>query len=185
MAPRIMVVNDDPVIRRLVELRFRLADFEAFSTGEPAEAVRLATSERPDAVLLDVMMPGMDGFEVCRRVRTGRTFAQPVIVMLTARAGTESMVTGLAAGADDYVVKPPNLDELVERVRSRLRQRAQTADGGDGGGSLPDQLGGGAQIPGEIARRLDGRRPVADGSLDLPPVYIFHLRHVSTPGPLP
>jgi PleD family two-component response regulator len=172
-----MVVDDDPVIRRLVELRFRLADFDAFSTGEPAEAVRLATSERPDAVVLDVMMPGMDGFEVCRRVRTGRTFAQPVIVLLTARAGTESMVTGLAAGADDYVVKPPNLDELVERVRSRLRQRAHTADAVDGGGSLLDQLGGGAQIAAEVARRLDGRRPVAVGCLDLRRFESFNLRY--------
>jgi len=76
MAPRIMVVDDDPVIRRLVELRFRLAT-STLLHGEPAEAVRLATSERPDAVVLDVMMPGMDGFEVCRRVRTGRTFATP------------------------------------------------------------------------------------------------------------
>ncbi|MDQ1498748.1 MAG: two-component system, OmpR family, response regulator VicR, partial [Actinomycetota bacterium] len=79
-------MDDDPAIRRLVELRFQLDDFDVFSTGEPEEAVRLANSERPDAVVLDVMMPGMDGFEVCRRVRTGDG-AQPVIVMLTARAG--------------------------------------------------------------------------------------------------
>src|SRR4051794_25199895 len=98
---RIMVVDDDPAIRRLVELRFQLDDFDVFSTGEPEEAVRLVGSERPDAVVLDVMMPGMDGFEVCRRVRTGGGAGQPVIVMLTARASTESMVTGLAAGADD------------------------------------------------------------------------------------
>src|SRR5258707_14096444 len=107
MAPRIMVVDDDPVIRRLVELRFRLADFDAFSTGEPAEAVRLATSERPDAVVLDVMMPGMDGFEVCRRVRTVRTYAQPVIVWLTPWPATESMLTGLPADAPAHALHPP------------------------------------------------------------------------------
>jgi DNA-binding response OmpR family regulator len=179
MAPRIMVVDDDPAIRRLVELRFQLDDFDVFSTGEPEEAVRLATSERPDALVLDVMMPGMDGFEVCRRVRTGHggAAAPPVIVMLTARASTESMVTGLAAGADDYVVKPPNLDELVERVRSRLRQRAHSANPLDGAGSLLAQLGGGAQIAGEIARRLDSRRPVAVGCLDLRRFESFNLRY--------
>ena len=179
------MVDDDPGIRRLVELRFQLDDFDVFSTGEPEEAVRLAGSERPDALVLDVMMPGMDGFEVCRRVRSGNGggAGQPVIVMLTARAGTESMVTGLAAGADDYVVKPPNLDELVERVRSRLRQRAHAGDG-----SVLAQLGGGAQIAGEIARRLDSgaspaapaaraRQPVAVGCVDLRRFEGFNLRY--------
>ena len=167
------MVDDDPAVRRLVELRFQLDDFDVISTGEPEEAVRMAGSDRPDALVLDVMMPGMDGFEVCRRVRTSRPDgAQPVIVMLTARASTESMVTGLAAGADDYVVKPPNLDELVERVRSRLRQRAHHGDG-----SVLAQLGGGAQIAGEIARRLDGRRPVAVGCLDLRRFESFNLRY--------
>jgi DNA-binding response OmpR family regulator len=177
MAARIMVVDDDPAIRRLVELRFQLDDFDVFSTGEPEEAVRLAGSERPDALVLDVMMPGMDGFEVCRRVRTANEGHQPVIVMLTARASTESMVTGLAAGADDYVVKPPNLDELVERVRSRLRQRDHAVNPMGGAGSLLAQLGGGAQIAGEIARRLDSRRPVAVGCLDLRRFESFNLRY--------
>jgi DNA-binding response OmpR family regulator len=179
MAARIMVVDDDPAIRRLVELRFQLDDFDVFSTGEPEEAVRLAGSERPDALVLDVMMPGMDGFEVCRRVRAAAAggAGQPVIVMLTARAGTESMVTGLAAGADDYVVKPPNLDELVERVRSRLRQRAHAIDPPNSGGSLLAQLGGGAQIAGEVARRLDTRRTVAIGCLDLRRFESFNLRY--------
>jgi DNA-binding response OmpR family regulator len=171
---RIMVVDDDPAIRRLVELRFQLDDFDVFSTGEPEEAVRLARSERPDAVVLDVMMPGMDGFEVCRLVRTDDEGTQPVIVMLTARAGTESMVTGLAAGADDYVVKPPNLDELVERVRSRLRQRTHSTDGAV---NLLAELGGGAQIAGEIARRLDSRRQFAVGCLDLRRFESFNLRY--------
>ena len=85
-----------------------------FSTGEPEEAVRLAASERPDALVLDVMMPGMDGFEVCRRVRTADDGNYPVVVMLSARDNSESMGTGLAAGADDYLLKPPDLDELVE-----------------------------------------------------------------------
>jgi len=124
MAQRIMVVDDDPAIRKLVELRFQLDDFDTFSTGVPEEAVRLAASERPDAMVLDVMMPGMDGFEVCRRVRTGGGDDQPVVVMLSARDERESMDTGLAAGAGDYLLKPADLDELVDRVSARLRQRA-------------------------------------------------------------
>jgi DNA-binding response OmpR family regulator len=123
MAARIMVVDDDPAIRKLVELRFQFDDFDVFSTGEPEEAVRLAASEHPDAVVLDVMMPGMDGFEVCRRVRNGEHGDHPVVVMLSARDSRESMDTGLAAGADDYLLKPPDLDELVDRVQSRLHQR--------------------------------------------------------------
>jgi DNA-binding response OmpR family regulator len=124
MPARIMVVDDDPAIRKLVELRFQLDDFETFSTGEPEDAVRLVALERPDALVLDVMMPGMDGFEVCRRVRKGGGDSQPVVVMLSARDSTESVRTGLAAGADDYLLKPADLDELVERVQSRLSERA-------------------------------------------------------------
>ena len=119
-----MVVDDDPAIRKLVELRFQLDDFDTFSTGVPEEADRLAASERPDAMVLDVMMPGMDGFEVCRRVRTEGGDDQPVVVMLSARDERESMDTGMAAGADDYLLKPADLDELVDRVSARLRQRA-------------------------------------------------------------
>jgi DNA-binding response OmpR family regulator len=125
-----MVVDDDPAIRRLVELRFQLDDFDVFSTGEPEEAVRLAASERPDALVLDVMMPGMDGFEVCRRVRTADDGDnRPVVVMLSARDSRESMNTGLAAGADDYLLKPADLDELVDRVSKRLRQRSSRRAG--------------------------------------------------------
>ena len=118
------MVDDDPAIRKLLELRFQLDDFETLSTGEPEDAVRLAAEERPDALVLDVMMPGMDGYEVCRRLRTSGAQSQPIVVMLSARDSAESMQTGLDAGADDYILKPPDLDELVERVQSRLRQRA-------------------------------------------------------------
>ena len=112
-------------------------------------------------MILDVIMPVMDGFEVCRRIRANPGH-QPVIVMLTARAGTESMVAGLAAGADDYVVKPPNLDELVERIRSRLRQRLQ-----DAGSSPLSDLGGGAQIAAEVQTRLAAGHRLAVACVDL------------------
>jgi len=102
MAARIMVVDDDPAIRRLVEFAIPVDDFDVFSTGEPEEAVRLATSERPDALVLDVMMPGMDGFEVCRRVRTASGGCRRSAGHRDAhRPGQHRVVvTGLAAGAD-------------------------------------------------------------------------------------
>ncbi len=173
MEARILVVDDDPAIRRLVDLRFQLDDFEVLSAGDPEEALRLARDEQPDAIVLDVMMPGMDGFEVCRRVRQEEEVRQPVIVMLTARAGTEFMVAGLAAGADDYVTKPPNLDELVERVRSRLRQRLHQLDGP----SSLAHLGGGAEIAAEVRSRLQGKRPCAVGCIDLRRFEVFNLRY--------
>src|SRR6266849_3947974 len=101
MEAKILVVDDDPAIRRLIDLRLQLADFEVITAAASEEALRLAAEAQPDAVILDVIMPVMDGFEVCRRIRANPGH-QPVIVMLTARAGTESMVAGLAAGADDY-----------------------------------------------------------------------------------
>ena len=173
MEARILVVDDDPAIRRLVDLRFQLDDFEVLSAGGPEEALRLARQEHPDAIVLDVMMPGMDGFEVCRRVRQEQDVRQPVIVMLTARAGTEFMVAGLAAGADDYVTKPPNLDELVERVRSRLRQRQHELEGP----SSLARLGGGAEIAAEVRSRLRAKRPCAVGCIDLRRFEVFNLRY--------
>jgi DNA-binding response OmpR family regulator len=173
MEARILVVDDDPAIRRLVDLRFQLDDFEVFSAGGAEEALRLARQEQPDAIVLDVMMPGMDGFEVCRRVRQEEDVRQPVIVMLTARAGTEFMVAGLAAGADDYVTKPPNLDELVERVRSRLRQRQNQLEGS----SSLARLGGGAEIAAEVRSRLRAKRPCAVGCIDLRRFEVFNLRY--------
>ena len=170
MGAKILVVDDDPAIRRLVELRLQLDDFEVITAGDPEEALRLAAEAHPDAVVLDVMM-AMDGFEVCRRIRA-KEGHQPVIVMLTARAGTEFMVAGLAAGADDYVVKPPNLDELVDRIRSRLRQHFQDA----GSSSLSD-LGGGAEIAAEVRDRLAAGRPVAVACLDLRRFEAYNLRY--------
>jgi PleD family two-component response regulator len=173
MEARILVVDDDPAIRRLVDLRFQLDHFDVLSAGGPEEALRLARQEQPDAIVLDVMMPGMDGFEVCRRVRQEEGVHQPVIVMLTARAGTEFMVAGLAAGADDYVTKPPNLDELVERVRSRLRQRHHEREGA----SSLARLGGGAEIAAEVRSRLRAKKPCAVGCVDLRRFEVFNLRY--------
>ncbi|MGH9036943.1 MAG: GGDEF domain-containing response regulator [Acidimicrobiia bacterium] len=172
MPKTVLVVDDEYSLRRVLELRFELDDdFEVVSTGESEEALRLAGERRPDAIILDVMMPVMDGFEVCRRIRDTQSGRGPVIVMLTAKAGTEAMVGGLAAGADDYVVKPPNLDDLVERVRARLRQ-IETA----GTGRL-HALPNGAGIVAELERRRTAGGPVAVACLDLNGFERFNTRY--------
>ena len=170
MSQTILVVDDDASVRRLVELRFQLDDFEVVTTGEPEEALRLAAERQLDAVILDVMMHDMDGFEVCRRMREAQQGRGPIIVMLTAKAGTEAMLTGVAAGADDYVVKPPRLDDMVERVRSRLRQVTTAA------GRL-HALPNGAAIAAELERRRNAATDVAVTSLDLNGFEAFNIRY--------
>jgi DNA-binding response OmpR family regulator len=172
VAHTVLVVDDDYAVRRCIELRFQLDDYEVVATGESDEALRLADERRPDAIVLDVVMPGeMDGFEICRRVRETQRGRGPIIMMLTAKAGTESMVSGLAAGADDYVVKPPNLDDMVERIRSRLRQ----VEGGEPGG-LQD-LPSGPAIVAELEQRRKAGGPVAVTCLDVNGLGHYNARY--------
>jgi two-component system OmpR family response regulator len=125
--PRVLVVDDEPYITDLLSaaLRFEGFDVEVAVTG--TEALRMARTCRPDIVMLDVMLPDLEGTEVCRRLRQGGD--QVPVVFLTARDATEDKVSGLAIG-DDYVTKPFSLDELVARVRAVLRRSGH--DDGDG-----------------------------------------------------
>lgn len=125
MNERILVVEDD---QRLRDMLRRNLIFEGYAvdTAENAEAAFHAMRERvPDAIILDLMLPDMDGIEVCRRVREASTVP---ILILTARDSIEDRVTGLDAGADDYVVKPPEIDELLARIRALLRRHKMEAD---------------------------------------------------------
>ncbi len=171
MAHTVLVVDDDYAVRRCIELRFQLDDYEVVATGESEEALRLAREQRPDAIVLDVMMPEMDGFEIARRVRQEQQGRGPIILMLTAKAGTESMVTGLAAGADDYVVKPPNLDDMVDLVRSRLRQAA-TGEAG-----CLQNMPHGTAIFDELENRRQAGDPVAVTCLDVNGLGYFNARY--------
>src|SRR5579875_2371660 len=123
---RLLVIDDDPQL--LTALRRALA-YEGYEvlTAESGEAgLRLARERPPDLVVLDVLLPGLDGLEVCRRLRAG---GDVPILMLTARDEVSDRVAGLDAGADDYLVKPFALDELLARVRALLRRRAPTTGG--------------------------------------------------------
>ncbi len=123
-ALRALVVDDEDNIRFLVASALRLEGFEAVSAASGREALNLVIESRPDVVLLDVMLPDLDGFEVLRRMRLDG-YHQPVI-FLTARDGTEDRVRGLTAGGDDYVVKPFAIEELVARVGAVLRRAGHT-----------------------------------------------------------
>ncbi|MBN2114026.1 MAG: response regulator transcription factor [Acidimicrobiia bacterium] len=118
----VLLVEDDASVREVTQLGLQRAGFTVLAARDGNEGLSLFRSRRPDAVVLDVMLPGRDGLEVCRAIR--QESAVPV-VMLTALSGTVDVVVGLEAGADDYVTKPFEMAELVARVRAVLRRATQ------------------------------------------------------------
>jgi len=124
---RILVVEDDPSIREVTALGLRAAGFEVVTAADGVEALERWRAAAPDLVLLDVMLPRLDGLEVCRVIRRESTLP---IVMLTARGDTIDVVVGLESGADDYLRKPFEMPELVARIRAALRRRSHDVPGG-------------------------------------------------------
>ena len=122
---RLLVVDDEKMILELLAGSLRFAGFEVMTAASGAEALRAAAASRPDLVLLDVMMPDGDGFEVVRRMRSSGPDVP--VIFLTARDGVRERVTGLALGGDDYVTKPFSLDEVLERIRAVLRRTGRAA----------------------------------------------------------
>ena len=118
MASRILVVDDDTALAEMIGIVLRTEGFEPSFCADGAAAVDAWRQERPELVLLDLMLPGMDGIEICTRIRAESGVP---IIMLTARTDTADVVRGLESGADDYIVKPFNPKELVARIRTRLR----------------------------------------------------------------
>ena len=124
---QILVVDDEPAVRDSLDRALRMEGYQVELAADGAEALKMLGSDSPDAVVLDLMMPRVDGLEVCRRMRAAgdRT---PVLV-LTARDAVTDRVQGLDAGADDYLVKPFALDELLARLRALLRRSGTAAPG--------------------------------------------------------
>jgi two-component system OmpR family response regulator len=117
---RLLVVDDEPNIRELLSASLRFAGFEVSTAADGHEALASARAVKPDLLLLDVMMPGLDGFEVVKRLRQEGNKAP--VLFLTARDATEDKISGLTVGGDDYVTKPFSLDEVIARVRAVLRR---------------------------------------------------------------
>jgi two-component system OmpR family response regulator len=117
---RVLVVDDEPNIVDVVSMALRFQGFSVESAGTGAEAISAVAAFHPDLIVLDVMLPDMEGFEVARRL--GAQHARVPIIYLTARDATEDKVRGLSLGGDDYVTKPFSLEELVARIRSILRR---------------------------------------------------------------
>ena len=117
---RLLVVDDEPNIVELLSASLRFAGFEVTTATDGPTALELARSLRPDAALLDVMLPGMDGFETCRKLREDGIWSP--VIMLTARDSVEDRVAGLDGGADDYLAKPFSFAELLARLRALARR---------------------------------------------------------------
>jgi two-component system OmpR family response regulator len=122
---RLLVVEDEPTILELLSGSLRFAGFEVMTAASGAEALRAVAASRPDLVLLDIMMPDGDGFEVMRRLRSAGPDVP--VIFLSARDGVRERVAGLALGGDDYITKPFSLDEVLERIRAVLRRTGHPA----------------------------------------------------------
>ncbi len=157
----VLLVDDDPKIRELLRLYIEREGHRTIAAADGEMALASALRQRPDLVVLDVMLPGLDGFEVCRRIR--ETSDVPIL-LLTARSGDSDKVVGLDLGADDYVVKPFSPRELMARVRALLRRRRI-----DRSEDEPVLVADGLEVdPNAVEARLDGE------SLELTP-FEFRL----------
>jgi two-component system OmpR family response regulator len=130
----LLLVEDDATVRELLAASLRFAGFTVISVATGDEAVRTVARQRPDVVLLDIMLPDIDGFEVARRLRglssptADRRAGHVPILFVTARDTSEDKITGLTVGGDDYVTKPFGLEELIARIRAILRRTAGASD---------------------------------------------------------
>lgn len=125
---RVLAVDDEPVNLTVIEGVLGPLGYQVDSAGDSMDAVEAMLAERPDLVLLDVMMPGGSGFELCRRMRLNPALSGIPVILLTALDASASRAAGLRAGADDYLEKPIQIDQLVNRVRALLARGSSTTD---------------------------------------------------------
>lgn len=124
-AQRLLVVEDEPTLRELLSASLELSGFQVITAESGTQALKAVRAQRPDLIVLDVMLPDFNGFEVARRLRerpVGQGTGHPPILFLTARDAAEDRISGLRAGGDDYVTKPFNLEELILRIQAVLRR---------------------------------------------------------------
>ena len=121
---KILIVDDEASIRELLQLNLQRAGYEVLEAADGQQAIQLAGEQQPDLILLDIMLPGIDGFEVCRTLKSDAVLARIPVIMLTARDEEIDKVLGLELGADDYAVKPFSTRELLARIKAVLRRSA-------------------------------------------------------------
>lgn len=122
----ILIIEDDEIVSRTIERSLRTQDFKVTVARSGIEGLKIARRQAPDLVILDVIMPGMDGYTVCREMRADPKLSSVPVLFLTARIKDEDKITGFKAGADDYLSKPFNIDELILRVRAILRRAGRS-----------------------------------------------------------
>src|SRR4030042_1748400 len=127
MEKKILVIEDDPATSRLVDYSLRHEGYQVIAASNGLEGLRKARSESPDMVILDVMLPGMDGFEICHRLRSEPATAQLPILMFSAKAQEIDKDTGIKVGADDSLTKPSPPAEIVSRVEKLLAKKNKSA----------------------------------------------------------
>jgi len=171
--PRILVVEDEPDLRSLVEYNLQLAGFETEAVGAGLAALRALALGIPDLVILDLMLPDVPGTHVCREIKGTAATREIPVLMLTAKGEDQDRVTGLELGADDYVVKPVSMRELVLRVQAILRRR-----GSDRGGGVPPPSDDAESVSsGPVRIDLAAHRAEVDGKpIDLTPLEFGLLR---------
>ncbi len=125
MTPRVLVVDDDPQVLKLLRLNFEMEGYDVDAADDGAAALAAAARRRPDAVVCDVMMPGRDGLEVVRRLRADPELSKVPIVVVSAKAQRSDMRDGVAAGADEYVTKPFDPQDVLDAV-ARLLEDAES-----------------------------------------------------------
>ncbi len=123
---KVLVIDDEENIIEFIRLGLRYEGFQVESASDGEQGVNAAQRINPDVIILDVMMPGVDGLEVCRRLRSNPTTIDIPILMLTAKDDVRDRIAGLRTGADDYLTKPFDFDELLERIRAILRRQSRT-----------------------------------------------------------
>ena len=166
MSQKVLVVEDDNNIAELLRLYLQKDGFEVSHAADGGKAVEMAKEIQPDLVLLDIMLPVMDGWQVCRELR--KTMKMPII-MLTAKGETEDKVSGLELGADDYIVKPFEVKELLARVHAVLRRT------GDDGKPKSKKL-----TFDKLVINLDSYELIVDGKkIDTPPKELELLYHLA------
>ena len=153
---KILVVDDDRNLRKIIATNLELAGYEVTAAANGTEAMQILESLQPDLVLLDVMMPSMDGYETTRRIRKHQVNSNVPIILLTAKGEVEDKLTGFDAGADDYITKPFGPQEMLARVRAKIRRVAA-----DSSLSPLTRLPGNLAIEAELKRRVEGHQRFA------------------------